>query len=96
MLPATLDWDVSTLFFRDSGALLNRDNGTLLLRNLLQLDNKNNENIIKNKMCLPCSSCSPRSNISPTRQSHRRLSGPPWERSCSSWLGLVYRQLGEP
>lgn len=35
LISATLDWDVSTLFFRDSGALLNRNNCTLLLWNLL-------------------------------------------------------------
>ena len=53
MLPATLDWDVSTLFFRDSGALLNRNNCTLLLWNLLQLiiiiiiNNDNNNMYLK-------------------------------------------------
>ena len=49
LLPARPDWDVSTLFFRDGGALFDRDNCTLLLWNFLQLkatikinDNDNN------------------------------------------------------
>ena len=54
LLPASLDWDVSTLFFRDGGALFDRDNCTLLLWNFLQLKttNRNNNNSNNNRWYL--------------------------------------------